>query len=288
MTKQRWSRAAFTTILCLGGASAACSPRTKPDPRAGTWVMTVSHRPFVILELHQRGAQWTGRLSMPDHWSFSNDGLVYSEVGPGAKSRDITRIISEEGGLHLVFENPKDKTDTDELSATLVDESHMSLVMLDAPIKVTPWRLTRSSAAVTVPNDWNPEQSYVLDLPAGSSSSKMHAMFEADQQARQGGPNADFDAIAPEDAKRRAATRELIASNELHTGRDFREASFIFQHGDRPDDYLLAHACSSRVGQRRYRSALDCGRESRSVSSRDPSASDLRDRIRDEERPHGS
>jgi len=43
------------------------------------------------------------------------------------------------------------------------------------------------------------------------------------------------------DADRRAATRKLLSSGLLHTGRDYKEAAFVFQHGDSPADYLLAH-----------------------------------------------
>ena len=33
----------------------------------------------------------------------------------------------------------------------------------------------------------------------------------------------------------------LLAAGALHTADDYRKAAFVFQHGDRSDDYLLAH-----------------------------------------------
>jgi hypothetical protein len=33
----------------------------------------------------------------------------------------------------------------------------------------------------------------------------------------------------------------LLASGGVTTAQDFHDAAFIFQHGDKPDDYLLAH-----------------------------------------------
>jgi hypothetical protein len=33
----------------------------------------------------------------------------------------------------------------------------------------------------------------------------------------------------------------MLDSGALETGEDFKDASFIFQHGDKPQDYLLAH-----------------------------------------------
>jgi hypothetical protein len=43
------------------------------------------------------------------------------------------------------------------------------------------------------------------------------------------------------DAARHKQVRELLATGDLKTAQDFRDASFIFQHSDQPDDYLLAH-----------------------------------------------
>ena len=40
---------------------------------------------------------------------------------------------------------------------------------------------------------------------------------------------------------RRAEAKDLLAAGDLKTAQDFRDAAFIFQHGDNPDDYLLAH-----------------------------------------------
>ncbi len=34
---------------------------------------------------------------------------------------------------------------------------------------------------------------------------------------------------------------KLLSEGALHTSDDFIDAAFIFQHGDTPDDYLLAH-----------------------------------------------
>ena len=43
------------------------------------------------------------------------------------------------------------------------------------------------------------------------------------------------------DAARRDQVRALLASGGVTTAQDFHDAAFIFQHGDKPDDYLLAH-----------------------------------------------
>jgi hypothetical protein len=40
---------------------------------------------------------------------------------------------------------------------------------------------------------------------------------------------------------RQTTLREMLGAGEIKTGDDFRDASYIFQHGDTPDDFLFAH-----------------------------------------------
>lgn len=40
---------------------------------------------------------------------------------------------------------------------------------------------------------------------------------------------------------RRQQIRTMLAKGEVQTGEDFHDASFIFQHSENPDDYLMAH-----------------------------------------------
>jgi hypothetical protein len=44
-----------------------------------------------------------------------------------------------------------------------------------------------------------------------------------------------------EDAERLARTQKLLEAGALKSGLDFYRAAFIFQHGQRPEDYLKAH-----------------------------------------------
>ena len=43
------------------------------------------------------------------------------------------------------------------------------------------------------------------------------------------------------DAARRQQVRALLKDGKIATAHDFHDAAFIFQHGDSPDDFLLAH-----------------------------------------------
>lgn len=73
------------------------------------------------------------------------------------------------------------------------------------------------------------------------SDPEMKQIYDADQADRAGGlTKIDWNVVDPRDIERRQKTRALLAAGRLHTGDDFLEAAFVFQHG-RDDDFLLAH-----------------------------------------------
>jgi hypothetical protein len=76
--------------------------------------------------------------------------------------------------------------------------------------------------------------------------SEVHQLFLADQADRESfkgviGSATEMRKIKQRDRQRQARVRQLLVSGALKTGQDYRDAAFIFQHGDQPDDYLLAH-----------------------------------------------
>ena len=77
-------------------------------------------------------------------------------------------------------------------------------------------------------------------------SRSIKQVFEQDQQDREHLDYSklskeDWDKIRTRDAARREETKQLIASGAAKTGDDYRDAAFIFQHGDKPEDFLFAH-----------------------------------------------
>lgn len=77
-------------------------------------------------------------------------------------------------------------------------------------------------------------------LPPAVSNPEMKAIFDADQGDREH-QAIDWSVVGPADVKRLARTKELLAQGVLHTADDFWEASFVFQHSDTANDYLMAH-----------------------------------------------
>ncbi|HYL93956.1 MAG TPA: hypothetical protein VEW69_12465 [Alphaproteobacteria bacterium] len=63
--------------------------------------------------------------------------------------------------------------------------------------------------------------------------------------------------MAAHDVSRRKQVHELLEQGVLRTAADFADAALIYQHGEKPDDYLLAHVLAMvalEKGDRRARS----------------------------------
>src|SRR5262245_26743150 len=76
---------------------------------------------------------------------------------------------------------------------------------------------------------------------------EMAAIAAADQAVREGSTPVDWTVVAQEDAARRARVRELLDQGKLVTGKDFDLAALVFQHGQTPEDFLLAHVLAVRA-----------------------------------------
>jgi hypothetical protein len=78
-------------------------------------------------------------------------------------------------------------------------------------------------------------------------------LFEEDQSDRRGAMSMTPDQwkkIGEHDAERRREAHNMLDSGALKTGEDFEDASVIFQHGDVPQDYLLAHILAMAAMER--------------------------------------
>lgn len=76
-----------------------------------------------------------------------------------------------------------------------------------------------------------------------SHANEVHRLYLEDQQDRGVGPGTSlpWSQIEPRDTVRRARVHELLESGGLKTAEDFHDAAFIYQHGQKPDEYLLGH-----------------------------------------------
>lgn len=69
---------------------------------------------------------------------------------------------------------------------------------------------------------------------------RLYREDQADRQSQDGKP-IDWQVVGPRDDARRKRVVEMYTGGELTTGRDYFHAAMIFQHGNRPEDYLLCH-----------------------------------------------
>jgi hypothetical protein len=108
------------------------------------------------------------------------------------------------------------------------------------------WRFSDAEAIIS-----NPATRASCDLLTAQtnppSASEIHQLYINDQTDR----GVPFDGkkpteITPEqmnanDIVRRQRASQLLNQGVLQTGEDFYDAAFIFQHGNKAEDYLLAH-----------------------------------------------
>jgi hypothetical protein len=63
-----------------------------------------------------------------------------------------------------------------------------------------------------------------------------------DEDQRDRAPNViDWSVVTPRDRARLRRVKELFAADRLQTANDYLRSALILQHGEAPDDFLLAH-----------------------------------------------
>lgn len=224
-------------LLC--GMYGTLAAQATGDPM-GEWVMHLGKRTFLVLSVHpaeNAGQSCGGSLSRPQH-AQTADEVSFRHVQGPTETEPIVDCQRKGDLLSITVENPADRKDRDTYRLTVRDSGHADLQIADAPIP--PLKLERATGAVTVSTDWDANKSYPPDDDAPSSA-EMKRIFDEDQKVRQPGIETDWAEVNRTDAERREQTRKLLNDGALHTGEDFWRAAFVFQHGSKPEDFLLAH-----------------------------------------------
>lgn len=222
--------------ICLMAAHAA--PAAGLQDFAGTWAMRLGARNLFVLTLAPRGDTVQGLFDRPA--KFSSNNSIFANMQGGVRHDTIVRGRLADGVLHLTTRNANDAKDEDSY-AMVVKPNSAELRPDDLPpgVVVEPYTFERVPAGSTVATDWEPNRAYVPG-DSGVPSAEMKTIFDEDQRVRST-RKIDWNAVSRTDADRRGETRKLLAAGALHTGKDYEEAAFVFQHGDSPQDYLLAH-----------------------------------------------
>jgi hypothetical protein len=237
---------AVVIACCLGclllGAGASRSDLRAED-FAGTWVLKLGQRNFMVLKLRSDAGRVIGTLSRPAHFQTS-DGLRFGQISSSVVTENIVLTVLEKGHLRILVENHADKTDHDEYEMKLTGEGQASLEIKD--VVFDPWtiRRVRGSEDSKIATDWDASQVYALVKETDVPNAEMKGIFDADQKARESTKmltDEDWKLIGKQDDERRAQTKKLLGTGQLHTGKDFLEAALVFQHGGLPEEHLLAH-----------------------------------------------
>jgi hypothetical protein len=99
-------------------------------------------------------------------------------------------------------------------------------------------------------------------LSAGAvddAGDELKKMYELDQREREESkdPKADsWKVITKHDEERRKRVLELMQSDKLQSAEDYYRAAMIMQHGNKPNDYVLAHIFACASAQKGFRPAI--------------------------------
>lgn len=221
-------------LVALSGGSSTAWGQVPPD-LTGRWTWSVEGRPTFILDVDETVANGAV-LTRPEQVTLKRDGSVGDVRGPvSAQPLEVTVEAPER--LKLVR-----RSDGRTYYLRLKAPGSALMTLGDAP--VPPLALYRPYDPDVVVTDWGGDRAYdrmVLPKDQIEPNPELVALFDADQAVRQGAITLEPE-VVQQDRQRRERVRELIGAGEVRSGRDYYHAAFIFQHGDNPDDYLLAHA----------------------------------------------
>lgn len=206
---------------------------------AGQWVMKLGQRTFMVLNIKVEKGKVGGTLDRPLHYQFL--GTNFSAITPDSTVEVIVEAAVKQGKLIFLSRNPSSKNE-EHFEMAIASDTQAELRLIREGETFDPWPVAKVplSQRPTVANNWEPHVYFLDDTEI--SNQEMKRIFDADQQDRpEDVSNIDWDKVSKNDRERRLATRKLLAEGQLHTGQDFREAAFVFQHGEKPEDYLLAH-----------------------------------------------
>jgi hypothetical protein len=171
----------------------------------------------------------------PKHFETGSNFLAFSNVEGPAGSETVVEATAHSDSLDLTVRDSKSELTHLRWRPS---SSGGSLTFTDfhfADIELAP-----ASADERVPDAWDKDRTYSA-IPEWPDNAAMTRIFEADQAVRQKWPPTDAAAVIREDQARRAQVKGLLDAGKLRSGTDFYHAAFVFQHGDKPQDFLFAH-----------------------------------------------
>lgn len=222
-------------MVIFAGAALAATQIVAPACTIGTWTTSAGGTAIFEIAVANTAKGLAATWSRPAH--FSLDGDEFSGVaGPVVHQvAGSARLVGND--LEISFDDPRPGATADIFRLRCVRSGHLEVTYDGAPYQQ--FDFVRAASSKLVLGPWDATQTYVrkFDRP---TNAEMTSIFVADQAAREPG-KIDWSVVGPADEQRRRRTKALLDSGALQSADDYYHAAFIFQHGDSPNDYLLAH-----------------------------------------------
>ena len=218
----------MNAFLSLGLAAAA----VLPNP-AGTWDLKVDQTTIFRFEVRDTPHGIEATWERPEHFQF--DGDTFSQVSGPSLRRNAKSVKVVDDDVEMSFDDPAPNSRPDVFRFHQMDANHARINYEG----MEPFELIRSDTKAPQLGSWNADRNYTRSI-VRPTNAEMTAIFNADQADRRA-KNIDWSKVGPADDQRLARTKELLAEGALQSGDDFEHAAFVFQHGNKPDDFLQAH-----------------------------------------------
>lgn len=221
--------------IIVSGLIGAAAPAREADV-AGTWALRAQGSTLMFFEVSRSRDGWTGSWTQPSE--YDTNGEYFNDIKADTTVRRSREAHKIKDGVELVFDNPWPGGAPDHIFIHVNDADHASMQW--AAFDSTQYELTRMTSRTGL-GPWQVDRGYIPDM-VRSTSDAMTAIFNADQADRLDPAHIDWKAVSSADRARREQTQVLLDSGRLSSGDDFYHAAFVFQHGDKPDDFMRAHA----------------------------------------------
>jgi hypothetical protein len=215
------------------------APAVAADP-VGDWALRAGATTLMLVEVDRTPSGWKAVWTQPTAYVVSptRSEEFRNVAGPVVRREASTARTLSDGGIEFVFPPARPGWPSDRITVRPHDDGTAQMVW--TAFAGTPYRLTRVETAAAL-GPWDISRTYKTDLERVRDP-EVTAIYQAGQAARSGGSQIDWSKVAAADATRRERMRVLLAEDHVASADDYEHAAFIFQHGDRPEDYLLAHA----------------------------------------------
>lgn len=225
---------AFAAMLGLSGPAWSAGA----DP-SGVWAIHAGGRTLALLTVTRDRAApgtWDIGLDRPAGLSLTSSHMAFGMTS-ALEHRQLHSVAVSGDAITFQYVHPTPDQAADAFVFTSVASGLATWGFKDAPFE--PILLVRARPGETIQGGWEAGRQYALDEP-WPTNAEMTRLYDEDQAARQSA-HIDWSVVSPQDAARRVRTKALLDAGALHSADDYYHAAFLFQHGNKPQDYLLAH-----------------------------------------------